>query len=179
MSMSIAYAMMSAEGIYIRSAENIRYKCIGLNTNQFGNGYVYYRVFAALSMGRSYRFDQVSETYMSRKVMQHLVDSGQGEFVSHPALPEPEPEPIPPAPAAPPALPPRAPMPYLAPLDQAPPVQDGPLLIYIWRNDYNDVVNHNQHHGYNFVIFDFPPMDFFWEHGSLTDDEVREFSERY
>ncbi len=135
MSMSVAYAMMSAGDISIRSEENIR-RCLELKTDRFGTGHVYYKVYAVTSLSRSFRFDQVEVTYADRKVMKHLVDSGQGELITHKS--------------------------------------DG-LLIYIWRDEYNNIVAHNEHNDYRFVVLDTPPYEVYGEYGAITEDDTKSF----
>ena len=158
MSMSIAYAMMNAGERSILSLENIRYRCLGITTDRFGPGYVYYRVFAALSSARSYRFDQISDTYSDRKMMKHLATVGQGERISNPPS-----EAFPPVPVA------SGPCSLSAIHGEEPPTD--PLLIYVWRDEYNKIVAHNQHHGLDFVVFDTPTHEVWVEHG-LTDEEM-------
>ncbi len=152
MSMSVAYAMMNAGDISIRSPENIKC-CLELNTARFGTGHVYFRVFAVTSPSRSFRFDQVAETYSDRKVMKHLVEvMGQGEFISHSAPsnggaggPEPAPS------------------------------GETPTLIYVWEGEYNKIVGHNQHHGYNFVVLKCPSFEEYLKIGDITDEDIKEF----
>ena len=89
MSMSVAYAIMNAGEISIRSSDNIR-RCLDLKTDRFGEGYVYFRTYAVTGLSRSFRFDQISDTYNDRKLMKFLADSGRGEYISHPPGAEPE-----------------------------------------------------------------------------------------
>lgn len=46
------------------------------------------------------------------------------------------------------------------------------LLLYVWRDDYEQIINHNQHHGYNFVILDQPAPEIYGEHGILSEEEI-------
>ncbi len=137
--MSIAYAMMSAGDISIRSRENITMRCLELTTERFGDGYVYNRIYAVTGLSRSFRFDQISDTYSDRKLMKFLADSGRGELVVYPAI-------------------------------ETTYAAAEPVIIYVWRDDYMRIVEHNQHHGYNFVIFDPPTSEERFING-LTNDE--------
>jgi hypothetical protein len=113
-------------------------------------------------MARSYRFDQISSTYSDRKIMKSLADAGKGTLIqnapseAHPPIPESE---GPPSPYDPPPI-------------------TGPLLIYVWRSDYNQIVSANQHHGLNFVVFD-PPTDDEWAAYGLTDEEWRKYQNQF
>ncbi len=157
MSMSVAYAMMSAGEISIRSRDNIK-RCLDLNTDRFGEGYVYFRVYAVTGLSRSFRFDQVDQTYSDRKLMKFLADSGRGEYICHPPGAEPEEDPSPSSIFGP---------------------DDGkPLLIYVWRDEYMRIVQHNQHHGYNFVIFDPPTSEERFING-LTNDEYTNYMNEF
>jgi hypothetical protein len=138
MSMSIAYAMMSAGEISIRSPDNIK-RCLDLKTDRFGEGYVYFRTYAVTGLSRSFRFDQISETYSDRKLMKFLADSGRGEYISG---------------------------------------EDSSLLIYVWRDEYMRIVEHNQHIGYNFVIFDPPTSEERFING-LTNDEYTNYMNEF
>ncbi len=145
--MSVAYAMMSAGDISIRAQENIINRCLELKTERFGPGYVYNRIYAVTGLSRSFRFDQISETYYDRKMMEFFVNDGRGELVVHPAI------------------------------DAGDAVTE-PILIYVYRDEYMRIIEHNQHHGYKFVIFDNPTSEEYQAH-RLTEAEYKQFQNEF
>ncbi len=147
MSMSVAYAMMSAGDISIRAQENIINRCLELTTERFGAGYVYNRIYAVTGLSRSFRFDQISDTYHDRKMMEFMANDGRGELVVHPAI-------------------------------ESGDAATEPILIYVYRDEYTRIVEHNQHHGYKFVIFDSPTMEEHRAHG-LTRAEYEQFQNEF
>ncbi len=157
MSMSVAYAIMNAGEISIRSSDNIRH-CLDLKTDRFGEGYVYFRTYAITGLSRSFRFDQISETYNDRKLMKFLADSGRGEYISHPPGAEPVEEP--------------------GPFSMYGPDDGSPLLIYVWRDEYMRIIGHKQHHGYNFVVFNSPSDEERFING-LTNDEYTNYMNEF
>ena len=156
--MSIAYAMMNAGERSILSLENIRYSCLEITTDRFGTGYVYYRVYAALSSSRSYRFDQVATTYNDRKMMKTLADAGKGERISNPPS------------EAHPTVPFTNGSYSMSAIFGQEPLTVAPL-IYVMRDEYDKIVGHNQHHGLDFVVFDYPQCES-WDEYHLTDEEM-------
>ncbi len=160
---SIGYAMMNVEeGKMIATLEHIRYRCLSLTTDRFGTGNVYYKVYAVLGLARSYRFDQISDCYSDRKMMQSLADIGRGELIVH--APSEVHPPIPSHGSS-------------GPLSGLEPIV-GPLLIYVWRSDYDRIVAANQHHGHHFVVFE-PPTDEEWEKYRLTPEEWKKCEKEF